>query len=254
MWDPVAYQTYGDLRGRPFHELLARVPVEAPRRVVDVGCGPGTLTATLRERWPGAELEAFDSSSEMVEAARAAGLAAEVVDAREWVPRPDTDVVISNATLQWIPEHRDLLRRWVTALPAGAWSAMQVPGNFDAPSHVLTRQLAASDEWRSRLGPGLLRGAETVSDPVEYAELLADAGCAVDAWETTYVHALEGPDAVLRWITGTALRPIRAALGDDDWEAFRGELGERLAEAYPRRSDGTTWLPFRRVFAVARTP
>ena len=255
MWDPTTYLTYGDLRARPFHELVARVWAEAPRRVVDLGCGPGNLTRTVAQRWPQATVEAFDSSPEMVEKARAAGLEAEVLDAREWTPWADTDVMISNATLQWIPEHRELLRRWAGQLPAGAWLAMQVPGNFDAPSHVLARELAASARWRTRLGGAApLGGPDTVSGAAEYADLLADEGCSVEAWETTYVQPMDGPGAVLEWITGAALRPVRAALGDADWEEFRGELGERLAEAYPARADGTTWFPFRRVFVVARTP
>ncbi|MCR3718676.1 trans-aconitate 2-methyltransferase [Prauserella flava] len=254
MWDPAAYLTYGDLRGRPFHELVARVPAERPRRVVDAGCGPGNLTASLARRWPSAQLEAFDSSPEMVEAARAAGIAAEVADVGTWTPKPDTDVLVSNAVLHWVSGHGDLLRRWARQLPSGAWLAMQVPGNFNAPSHVLTRRLAASERWRSRLASVSLRGADAVDDPEDYADLLADAGCTVDAWETTYVQPLHGDDAVLEWITGTALRPIRAALADADWDEFRGELAELLAEAYPQRADGTTWLPFRRVFVVARTP
>lgn len=254
MWDPAAYLTYGDLRGRPFHELLARVPAERPRRVVDAGCGPGNLTVTLARRWPSARIDALDSSPEMVEAARAEGIEAEVADLRDWVPKPDTDVLISNATLQWIPGHADLLLRWVGELPSGAWLAMQVPGNFDAPSHVLIRRLVASEQWRARLATVSLRGAEAVDDPQGYADLLADAGCTVDAWATTYLQRLEGDDAVLEWVVGTALRPIRAALDDEDWEEFRGQLAELLAEAYPQRADGTTWFPFRRVFAVARTP
>lgn len=254
MWDPAAYLTYGDLRGRPFHELLARVPAERPRRVVDAGCGPGNLTVTLARRWPSARIDALDSSPEMVEAARAEGIEAEVADLRDWVPKPDTDVLISNATLQWIPGHADLLLRWVGELPSGAWLAMQVPGNFDAPSHVLIRRLVASEQWRARLATVSLRGAEAVDDPQGYADLLADAGCTVDAWATTYLQRLEGDDAVLEWVAGTALRPIRAALDDEDWEEFRGQLAELLAEAYPQRADGTTWFPFRRVFAVARTP
>lgn len=254
MWDPTSYLTYSDLRGRPFHELVARVPAVAPRRVVDVGCGPGNLTMTLAERWPGAALEAFDGSAEMVERARAAGLNARVVDAREWSPGSDTDVVVSNAVLQWIPEHADLLRRWVGELPSGAWMAMQVPGNFTAPSHVLTRKLVASERWRTRLAEVSLRGGDAVFEPAEYADLLADLGCAVDAWETTYVQPMDGPEGVLEWITGTALRPIRAALADAEWAEFREELTELLAESYPRREDGVTWFPFRRVFVVARTP
>ncbi|MEU0468914.1 trans-aconitate 2-methyltransferase [Amycolatopsis sp. NPDC006131] len=250
MWDPAKYLDYADLRGRPFYDLIGRIDAAEPRRVVDLGCGPGNLTLSLASRWPGAKLEALDSSPEMVEAARTAGLDARVADVREWSPEPDTDVVVTNAVLQWVPEHRSLLRRWVGELPSGAWFAMQVPGNMDSPSHTLVREVVARPEWSARVGG--LRGVEAVASPAEYAELFAEAGCSVDAWETTYVQRLSGPDAVLEWITGTALRPVRAALDDDEWQRFRAELAPLLNEAYPPRADGTTWFPFRRVFAVAR--
>ncbi|HEV7647404.1 MAG TPA: trans-aconitate 2-methyltransferase [Actinophytocola sp.] len=253
MWDPGKYLDFADHRSRPFFDLLARVPADAPRRVADLGCGPGNLTETLAARWPGSVVEALDSSPEMVAAARERGLAAEVGDVCEWRPHPDTDVVVSNAVLQWVPGHDALLARWAELLPAGAWLAFQVPGNFDAPSHVRVRELAAESRWRDRLAPVVLREDDAVLDPDAYATLLADASCEVDAWETTYLHRLTGEDPVLEWVTGTALRPIRAALDEPDWAEFRAGLAPRLREAYPVRADGTTWFPFRRVFVVART-
>ncbi|NUT49216.1 MAG: trans-aconitate 2-methyltransferase [Saccharothrix sp.] len=248
MWDPGQYLAFADHRSRPFHELVARVGATSPRRVVDLGCGPGNLTVTLARRWPDAALEAFDSSPEMVTAARARGIDARVGDVATWEPAPDTDVVVTNAVLQWVPGHEDLLRGWARALPSGAWLAMQVPDNFSGPSHELVRSLVDS-EWPALRG--LLRPSP-VLDPQGYAEVLD--GCEVDAWETTYLQRLEGEDPVLEWITGTALRPIRAALDDVGWAAFRRRLAPLLREAYPRRADGTTWFPFRRVFAVARVP
>lgn len=251
MWDPDTYLTFADHRGRPFHDLLARVGAHEPRRVVDLGCGPGNLTVLLARRWPSAELEAFDSSPEMVEQARARGIPARVVDARDWTPAPDTDVVVTNAVLQWIPGHPELLRAWLDALPAGAWFALQVPGNFDAPSHRVIRELAGEPRWRAALD-GVLRDGEIVLEPAGYADLMADAGFEVDAWETTYLQCLVGADPVLEWVTGTALRPVRAALGEPEWAEFRAELAPRLREAYPARPDGTTWFPFRRIFAVGQ--
>lgn len=248
MWDPARYLAFADHRSRPFHELLARVGATSPRRVVDLGCGPGNLTAALAERWPSAVVEALDSSPEMVAAARARGVDARVGDVTSWRPGPDVDVVVSNAVLQWVPGHEELLRGWVRALPSGAWLAVQVPGNFAGPSHRLVRELV-DERWPDLRG--LLRESP-VLDPSGYAEVLS--GAAVDAWETTYLQRLEGEDAVLEWITGTALRPVRAALDDAGWEEFRAALAPRLRDAYPPRADGTTWFPFRRVFAVARVP
>ena len=249
-WDPALYLGFDDHRSRPFHDLLARIGATAPRRVVDLGCGPGHLTGLLAARWPDAEVTALDSSAEMVAAARERGVGAHQADVVDWVPAPDTDVVITNAVLQWVPSHPDLLPQWLQALPSGAWFAMQVPGNFGAPSHALVRELLAEPQWRGRAD---LRGEKAVPEPAEYAELLSGAGADVDVWETTYLHRLTGPDPVLEWISATALRPVHDALTADEYAGFRAELAPRLRAAYPMRPDGTTWFPFRRIFAVART-
>lgn len=247
-WDPALYLTFDEHRARPFHDLLGRVGAESPRRVVDLGCGPAHLTGLLAARWPDALVDALDSSPEMVAAARASGVHAELGDVVDWAPEPDTDVVVCSAVLHWVPSHPDLLPRWIAALPAGAWFALQVPGNFDGPSHTLAHELAAESEWRDRLPAP---HAPTVLTPAEYAELLTATGARVDAWESTYIHELTGEDAVLRWISGTSLRPVRDALGEQDFARFAEQLAPRLREAYPVAPSGETWFPFRRIFAVA---
>lgn len=256
MWDPATYLRYGDERSRPFFDLLARVGADEPREVVDLGCGPGQLTASLAQRWPGASVTGIDSSSEMID--RALTLDSPVTftvgDVRNWTPSQRADVVLSNATLHWVPEHEDLLVRWAAAMPPAGWLAVQVPGNFDAPSHRALHAVGNDPRWREQVAP-LLR-EEPVLDAAGYAALLTGAGCAVDAWETTYVHVLPAPDdadhPVLSWMEGTALRPVRAALGEGTgWTAFRAALAERLTSAYPARN-GEVLFPFRRVFFVAR--
>jgi len=249
-WDPALYLDFDDHRSRPFRDLLARVGATAPRRVVDLGCGPGHLTELLSARWPDADVRALDSSPDMVAAARERGVAAELADVVHWTPSPDTDVVITNAVLQWVPSHPQLLPDWLEALPPGAWFAMQVPGNLGAPSHSLIRELLAEPRWRGSVD---VRGELAVPEPAEYAELFAAHAADVDVWETTYVQRLTRDDPVLQWISGTALRPVRDALSADAYAAFRAELAPRLREAYPMRPDGSTWFPFRRIFAVART-
>lgn len=255
MWDPATYLRFGDERSRPFFDLVARVGADRPRAVVDLGCGPGNLTATLAERWPGARVRGIDSSPEMVQMARAESypIGFEVGDLRDWVPEADVDVVVSNAALQWVPGHEELLTRWAGQLAPGSWLAVQVPGNFAAPSHRALREVARDSRRRTLLS-ALLREAP-VLDAAGYAGPLTDAGCAVDAWETTYVHRLpvapSGDHPVLTWMEGTALRPVRAALDADEWAVFRAELGERLAEAYPARGT-VVFFPFHRIFVVAR--
>lgn len=256
MWDPTVYLRYRDERSRPFHDLLARVAAEGPRTVVDLGCGPGSLTATLAARWPASRILGLDSSAEMISQAATldTSVSFEVADLRDWRPDPSTDVLVSNSVLQWVPGHRELLTRWAAQLPAGAWLAVGVPGNFAAPSHRALREVAGLAAWRDELAP--FQREAPVAEPVDYAESLVAAGCAVDAWETTYVHLLAArPDAdhpVLTWMEGTALRPVRATLDAAGWSAFRAALGVRLAEAYPVRQ-GRVYFPFRRIFVVART-
>jgi trans-aconitate 2-methyltransferase len=257
MWDPATYLNYADERSRPFAELVARIRAENPRSVTDLGCGPGTLTSTLANRWPQARLAGVDSSPEMIAQARTLDVDVTFTqgDVRDWRPEPDTDILISNATLQWVPGHQALLTRWAAELPAGAWLAFQVPGNFDAPSHQAIRRLAADPRWQAALA-GILRGDRPVLDPAGYADLLHGAGCDIDAWETTYLHVLpaDGPDhPVLRWVEGTALRPVRAQLDDDAWQRFRAELAGQLSAVYPV-TRGRALFPFRRIFVVARTP
>ena len=254
MWDPGQYQHFADERSRPFFDLVARVGAQAPGVVADLGCGPGTLTAALARRWPGAEIHGIDSSAEMIEAAQAlpAGdgrrLSFSVGDVRDWEPSGGVDVIVSNAVLQWVPGQLSVLARWAGFLQAGGWLAFQVPGNFDQPSHAALRELASSDRWRSLLaGVQLNRQA---ADPAEYLDLLARAGFEVDAWETTYLHVLRGDDPVLDWYKGTGLRPVLAALPSGQAAEFVDEYGARMSEAYPAAPYGTVF-PFRRVFVVA---
>jgi trans-aconitate 2-methyltransferase len=249
-WDPARYLAFDDHRARPFHDLLARVGARSPRRVVDLGCGPGQLTGLLTARWPDAVIDAVDSSAEMVAAARKRGVPARQLDVIEWTPDPDTDVVITNAVLHWVPTHLRLLPRWLAGLPADAWFALQVPGNFAAPSHALVREVLEQPRWRGTVD---LRGEDAVPEPGGYAELLAGTGAEVDVWESTYLQRLTGADPVLEWISSTALRPVRDALPAADYAQFRAELAPRLRAAYPARPDGSTWFPFRRIFAVAHT-
>ena len=253
MWDPELYQRFGDERSRPFFDLLGRVAAQAPEVVVDLGCGPGTLTAALGRRWPGAQVHGIDSSAAMIEAARALPasgrrLSFALGDVRDWTPDGRVDVIISNAVLQWVPDHLGVLTRWAGLVPAGGWLAFQVPGNYDQPSHRALRELAGTDRWRSLLAD--VRFNRQAADPAGYVDLLARAGFEVDAWETTYVHVLHGDDPVLDWYRGTGLRPVIAALPDGQTEEFLADYRARMSEAYPAAPYGTVF-PFRRVFVAA---
>jgi trans-aconitate 2-methyltransferase len=251
VWDPRTYLEFADERSRPFVDLLSRVGAADPTVVVDLGCGPGQLTASLADRWPKAQILGLDSSPEMItQAAKFASprVRFHVQDLRDWQPETPVDVIISNATLQWVPGHRQLLPFLVSSLVFDGWLAFQVPGNFDEPSHQLLRQLAATP----RYAPMLTEVAwPAAADAATYLDDLARLGCSVDAWETTYLHMLSGPNPVFRWISGTGARPVLQALPDDHRVQFVSEYQERLNEAYPTGPYGTV-LPFRRIFVVAR--
>jgi trans-aconitate 2-methyltransferase len=260
-WNPEQYEKFSSHRGRPFAELTSRVGASAPETVVDLGCGPGPLTLSLVSRWPNARIIGVDSSAEMLDQARRNDRQKRVewvrAEAESWDPVQvggPVDVIISNALLQWVPSHRQLVPGWIRALAPGGWFAMQVPGNFTSPSHTLLREVAArsprADELLARL-----RGGGAVSEPTAYVALLAGLGCAVDAWETTYQHVLDngvdqgGP--VLEWTKGTALLPVFEVLKDESERAdFIAAYGDALLRAYPRQPFGTVFA-FRRIFAVA---
>ena len=255
-WDPDRYLAYSDARARPFSDLLARVPAEAPRRVVDLGCGPGNLTRRLAERWPDAQVEGVDSSPEMVLRARTehgGGLLRFThADLRDWAPAGPVDVLTCNATLQWVPRHLGLLPRLVGMVAPGGWLAIQVPANFAEPTHAAIEDLKASPRWRDRLA-GLEVERPAVEEPAAYLAVLADLGCTVDVWETTYLQVLAGPDAVVTWMTGTGLRPLLGVLDEGERDELLADYRARVAPAYPERAYGTV-LPYRRIFAVARRP
>jgi trans-aconitate 2-methyltransferase len=249
-WDPEQYLRFADERGRPFRDLVGRIGVRDPQRVADLGCGPANLTVELARRWPGAKVVGVDDSPEMIERARAeTGGEVELMlaDARAWEPDMPVDVIVSNATLQWIPDHLRLLDRLVGFLAPGGWLAFQVPGNFSEPSHTELAAVADDPRWRDRLAA---RPSPGVEEPAVYLERLAGLGLRVDAWETTYLQVLHGEDAVLEWMRGTGLRPVLSALDAGDRKAFEAEYAARLRKAYPRQSYGTV-LPYRRIFVVA---
>ncbi|MFD4247593.1 trans-aconitate 2-methyltransferase [Streptomyces sp. NPDC058525] len=262
-WDPQQYLRHSGHRTRPFLDLLTRIPElpTRPARIADLGCGPGNVTTLLAGRWPEARITGFDLSPEMLHRATedyagptAGGGSLEFRhgDLGTWLPEEPYDLIVSNAALQWVPSHPGSFAAWINGLRAGGTFAFQIPANFNAPSHALLAELCDAPRWRSRLAG---HGARYIHllEPAEYLARFTELGCAVDVWATTYHQLLHGPDPVLDWVKGTALRPVLTALGDDRdaVDAFLTEYRDRLRESYPPGPRGTVF-PFRRIFAVAR--
>jgi len=250
-WDPQQYQRFRNERSRPFFDLLARVPDDTVGWVADLGCGTGELTSTLLMRWPAATIWGVDNSPEMLTVAAQlpphANLHFVEADLEAWQPEKPLDRIISNAALHWVPDHASLFRRLVGFLALHGVLAVQMPANFAEPAHRLLAEIAAQEPW----APLLDHRASFGQTPAWYAETLQSLGLEVDLWETTYYHLLVGPDAVLEWMKGTALRPILTKLRANDQEQFLSLFGAKLRIAYPAGAAGAIF-PFRRLFFVAR--
>ena len=253
-WDAAQYRRFEDDRTRPSHELLARVPLEAAELAYDLGCGPGNSTELIVARYPKARVIGVDSSPAMLEKAAAhagGGLSFRAGNAGAFA-ESGCDVVLSNAALHWLPEHTRLFPRLVGHLRGGGVLAVQMPRNHGAPSHTEMCAAAQAGGWRDRLG-GLIAG-RPVAPPESYYDLLAPHVAALEVWETEYLQVLEGAHPVVEWTKGSALRPLLEALEEPDRSAFLADYTARVDRAYPRRPDGRTLFPFRRLFLVATAP
>lgn len=250
-WEPDRYLQFADERLRPALDLLDRVALAAPDRAVDLGCGPGNATRLLATRWPKAQITGLDSSPEMLARARAAlpALRFELASVEQWVPDTPLDLVFSNAALHWLGDHEALFPRLLDSLAPGGVLAVQMPANFDAPSHRLIRELAAEPAWAGRLGAARMGAVLGLAD---YHRILAPLASRLTLWETTYWQALDGPAPVLNWLSGTTLLPYLALLDAVSRTVFLDALGPRLLEAYPSSSAGITLFPFRRFFILAQ--
>jgi trans-aconitate 2-methyltransferase len=251
-WDPAQYLKFADHRLRPAVDLLDRVALDDPGDVYDLGAGAGNVTRLIQERWPKARVTGVDASPEMLAKAAAAapGIAWERADLATWRPPRPADLIYSNAALHWVADHARVFPALLGALAPGGVLAVQMPRNFAAPSHTSIAQTALDGPWRPVLEP-LLRPSP-VGDPAFYFGLLGAGGASVDIWETEYLHVLQGEDPVKEWTKGTWLKPLLDALDEPARSAFEARYAAAVARAYPRRPDGRTLFPFRRLFIVAR--
>jgi trans-aconitate 2-methyltransferase len=252
-WNPAQYQRFSDERSRPFFDLVSRVSDDDVRTVADLGCGPGNLTKTLLDRWPEASVVGVDNSAEMLAAAAKIPPQPHLQfvsgDIATWQPDHPLDRIISNAALQWVPDHPILIPRLVSFLAPYGVLAVQMPYNFDEPTHTVLEELLTQEPWVNILGPR--QQQYFVQMPAWYADTLHGLGCQVDLWETVYYHLLTGPNAVVEWVKGTALRPTLSRLNEAQQQEFLTSYGERMRAAYPEGLHGTLF-PFCRLFFVAR--
>jgi trans-aconitate 2-methyltransferase len=253
-WDPAQYLKFAGPRLRPALDLLQRIDFEAPQIVYDLGAGAGNVTRLIAARWPEARVTGVDSSGEMLAKAAAENpqIQWQQADLGTWRAERPADVIYSNAALHWLDHHERLFPAVFARVAPGGVLAVQIPRNFGAPSHTSITETALDGPWRQRLEP-LLRPSP-VAEPAFYYDLLAPRAAALDIWETEYLQVLEGENPVKEWTKGTWLTPLLAALEEPERSRFEAAYGERVAAAYPPRSDGKTLFPFRRMFLIATAP
>jgi trans-aconitate 2-methyltransferase len=250
-FESAQYVQFENERTRPVRDLLAAVPETPIHTAIDLGCGPGNSTQALAARAPGAEISGLDTSADMIEAARKRlpNLRFDIADISTWNGPGPYDLILSNATLQWLPSHETLFPKLIDKLAPGGHLAVQMPDNLDEPAHRLMREVANAGPWAEKL-----KGAGRTErfDAGFYYALLSPLCSRVDVWRTTYYHPLRGgADAVVEWFKGSGLRPFLAALDDDERETFVARYREAVALGYPALDDGTILLPFPRLFIVA---
>ena len=252
VWQPATYCRFGRQRTRAAEDLLRRVVLDAPHTIVDLGCGTGNVTRLLAERWPRAHVIGVDSSSSMLAEAKvtSANIRWIEADINTWMPDEPVDLVVSNAALHWLDDHATLLPRLVGWLWHEGVLAIQMPRNFDEPSHVAIAETIDDERWRDRLAP--LARPRPVAQPQTYIDLLLAMTRELDVWETIYWQVFEGENPVVAWTGGASLRPLLAALDASEQDAFLADYAARVGRAYPQRPDGRTLFPFRRLFIVAR--
>lgn len=251
-WSAAAYLRFEDERTRPAVDLLARVSLDAPKRVVDLGCGPGNSTELLVGRFPDAEILGLDSSPDMLAAARRRlpEVAFQEADVSTWSPARAPDLIFANAVLQWLPGHEALFPRLMRMLAPGGVLAVQMPDNLEEPSHAAMREVARDGRWAGRLA-GAAASRTKILAGEAYFDLLAPLASSVDVWRTTYLHPLDGAEAIAGWCRSTGLRPFLDPLDEDERQAFLALYTKRLATFYPERATGKTLLRFPRLFMAA---
>jgi len=246
-WDPALYLHYDTERTRPAAELLARVALEQAEQVVDLGCGPGNSTALLHQRWPGAQITGVDNSPAMLAQARAALPDCRFIEAdiRAFRPQRALDLIYANASLQWVPDHYTLLPQLVSLLKMNGVLAIQMPDNWQEPTHVLMREVAWEQGYPDR-------GREALPGVHAYYDILSEAGCEVDLWRTTYYHRMGSHQEIIDWVRATGLRPWLAELNDSEQARYLHRYHQLLEEQYPLQENGQILLAYPRLFMVAR--
>ena len=251
-WSARQYLKFEDERTRPPRDLLAQVPLDKPRCVVDLGCGPGNSTELLIERFPGADVIGLDSSPDMLRQAceRLPRCTFIEADLEAWTPQEHTDLLFGNAVFQWLPDHPKVLARLLTALPPGGVLAVQMPDNTQEPALRLMEEVGADGPWAEAIAHSNAARNDLLR-PEEFYDLLRPLCSHLDIWHTHYNHVMPNHAGVVEWFKGSSLRPFYSVLEGAMREQYLAAYSDAIARAYSVRYDGKVILKFPRLFILA---
>ncbi|WP_085901730.1 trans-aconitate 2-methyltransferase [Kiloniella majae] len=252
-WNTDQYLQFEDLRTRPAYELLNRVAIDQPKKVIDLGCGPGNSTELLQARFPSTVISGVDSSPKMLDEARKRlpDVTFSLDDIATWKPEEKADVIFANASLQWVTGHSDLFPRLMQCLNTGGILAVQMPDNLSEPTHALMRETASEGPWAEKLSEAV-KSRETIGSSADYYNWLADQSEVIDIWRTSYEHVLTDASAIVDWVKSTGLRPFLDPLNDQERQAYLEQYLDKIKQAYRPLRDGRVLLTFPRLFIVAQ--
>jgi trans-aconitate 2-methyltransferase len=251
-WSAEQYLKFEDERSRPSRDLLAQIPLAHPRKIVDIGCGPGNSTELLVARWPDATVIGIDTSADMLRQARERLPDQTFIETNvaHWVPPEGTDLLFANAIFQWVPGHLKQLQRLLGKLPPDGVLAVQIPDSGDEPAHLLMREVAHQGSWAKQLSEKA-RVRDTLPTPGGYYDALSPFCTRLDIWHTIYNHVLEDADAIVEWVKGTGLRPFLDMLETSERKEYLAEYTARVAATYLPQADGKVLFRFPRIFIMA---
>jgi trans-aconitate 2-methyltransferase len=252
-WDPDHYLQFKRERTQPSIDLVARIQMDNPKTIIDIGCGPGNSTQILLNRWPHADILGIDSSKAMIERARQdyPHQKWKVADAATLTTRPTYDIVFSNAAIHWIPRHHLLLQRLFQMLNENGILAVQVPANQESPLYKSILRVSMSKKWSPFTADR--EDSITYHSADYYYGQLGLYTKEIVIWETIYYHIMKSHEELIEWYKGTAMKPLLDSLpNDESREEFKREVLIGCQASYPLQRDRRILYPFKRLFFIAR--
>ena len=252
-WDSAQYLKFKKERTQPSIDLANRIPLSEPKRIIDIGCGPGNSTKVLLDKYPNADILGVDYSENMLKKAAAnyPMLKFSAFDASSeiWNLDKDYDIVFSNACIQWIPNHNELLRKMMSLLNDGGILAVQIPIQYNEPIYKIIQQVVSSQNQENRFS---YSNPLNILNDSEYYDILSEISKDFEIWTTTYYHRMKNHRDIVEWYKSTALKPYLDRLDEDGQKAFLADVYSEVLTQYKTQANGEVILRFPRLFFIGK--